>query len=402
MKLNPIAIIALFLACVIGWSLGSLKIPYLERDSSYLLGLAAGLSLGLLIFIYQRSDQHKSTIFSILFSSLILCLVIGITYLWMENRQFRERSYIENEKLQQHNDFIIADLRAKANVILDSTIWRLSEEHRKNGIVSSESIDQLKVVNRTFAPTEIQYSDQYTIKTSPERGQMLLLIKALNLDSLSFSRIINTISFEYADLRNADLEGSHLEGINLKNAMLQESNLNHVNLSNAIISDANFEKTTMKGAVLRNTDATNSNFQWANLDSATIVNSTFHKSLMQNSTLNHTQILNSNFNRTVLSYAKICNAEIKGGNWDYSFLNKASVKGSNFENTQMVGVNLSETNMEETHFENVNLDFAYVNDLNWFELLADYGVVNHEKIKQTYAIQDNEKEPFYLRLFIRQ
>jgi len=405
MKLNPKAVIALFLACVLGWSLGLLKIPYFERDSSYFFGLVAGLSLGFIILIYARSDHkdrnQKSTIYATVVSILSLCLIASTIYLWNENRKFRERSYIENEKLQDHNDFIIAELRAKASVILDSTIWRIREEHRDNGNVSLESIATLKAINRIFIPNLIEYSDRYTIKTSPERGQMLLLLKALNLDSISFSRIINSISFEYADLRKADLVGSNLEGINLKNAMLQESNLNQVNFSNAIISDANFEKSTMKGAVLSNTIATNSNFQWVNMDSITITNSTFHESLMQNSTLNHAQIQRSNFHRSVLSFVKMNNAEITGGNWDYSYLTKASIKGSKFENTEMVGVNLSETLMDESHFENVNLDFAYVNDTNWFNLLEDYGVVNYEEIEKTYDIQDNEDEPFYLRLFIK-
>ncbi|MCC6410853.1 MAG: pentapeptide repeat-containing protein [Saprospiraceae bacterium] len=185
----------------------------------------------------------------------------------------------QNALLQSQNDMISrqmqleeANRRSALIVFLSNIIDKmereigeqqkgLSEEARnkKEYKLSESLIRQIATLSRSFKPYKFLEGDSLIKKPiSPERGQLLINLMSLPLDSTTLQKIFKRGSFESADLRNVVFIEANLTGADLRSADLRGSDLSYANLSMALLSDA----------VLTDTDLRRANLQWSNLTGA--------------------------------------------------------------------------------------------------------------------------------------
>lgn len=185
----------------------------------------------------------------------------------------------QNELLQNQNQLITNQMsleeasRRGALVVLMSNIFdkvdREIAEQRdtliKRGGEATDStryslslslIGQIAALSQAFKPYRFMDGDALIDSTlSPERGQLLLTITRLPLDTGTLLRIFEQSTFKKADLSEADLGeaklmGAKLVGANLMNADLSEAKLNRAKLMGADLNEANLNGANLNGADL--------------------------------------------------------------------------------------------------------------------------------------------------------
>ncbi len=153
--------------------------------------------------------------------------------------------------------------------------------------LSQSLIGQIAALSYSFKPYRYMAGDSL-IKSplSPERGQLLITLTLLPLDTATLGKVYKSATFERADLQRAvfieaNLNGAKLTWANLKRAYLKganlkRANLNLANLDGANLGGANLGGANLKGANLEvvNLDGANlsgANLIWANLGEANLI-----------------------------------------------------------------------------------------------------------------------------------
>lgn len=159
----------------------------------------------------------------------------------------------------------------------------LSEEARnkKQYKLSESLIIQIATLSRSFKPYKF-LEDSTLIKKpiSPERGQLLINLMSLPLDSATLKKIFQRGSFESADLRNVMFIDANLSGADLRKADLRGSDLSEANLSLSLLTDAvmtgiDFRRTNLTWADLNGADLSGANLARADLSNSKAVHTLF-------------------------------------------------------------------------------------------------------------------------------
>lgn len=127
-----------------------------------------------------------------------------------------------------------------------------------------------RIVSLASVLKPYEYLDEYgdgekTVYLSPERTQLLLYLLGSKMTNAQLGALFDNTDFSYCDLRNANLTGKYLAGINLSHSNLENCELNSSNLNNADFSHAN-----LKGLQFSNGSASNATFIDADLENARI------------------------------------------------------------------------------------------------------------------------------------
>ncbi|WKN45542.1 pentapeptide repeat-containing protein [Tunicatimonas pelagia] len=169
-----------------------------------------------------------------------------------------------------------------------------------------------------------------TVFVSPERG--FLLGTLINLD-VKFP-LSPSPNFEYAILRDAQLDGANLEKINLYKADLRNSTLNNSNLSLAQLIDANLTDVNLSNSLLFNTDLTSAHLRRVEFDSS--------------------QFSNGIFINADLIGASFANCLLYG-----SIFTNADLRRVNFSGATLTNVNIGSANVFEASFGGTKIDTTY-------------------------------------------
>jgi len=111
-------------------------------------------------------------------------------------------------------------------------------------------------------------------------------LKNINLNS---SRI-DYINLYGADLINASLDSSSIHEANLSMAHFSHVNLNNTNLKGSYIKNASFDGAILTGADLEQTDLTNADFSGANLSEAKLNGATLNDANLTNTNITQVQL----------------------------------------------------------------------------------------------------------------
>ncbi len=354
-----------FLCMLFGWTLGYIRIPYIERNDLFWVGFACGLSLQTFIFtvfhIWQNKELHtqfkltdgvKGFILkngSLFIASLLtfVCTGLCLCLMYMQINQQKLNSQLhrlQSDLLNLQGQNIQEQQKSKMQMLLE-----LIHELDSNQLSSKDTANTHKMIARiaalseAFIPYQIWNDENRSFELlSSERAMLLLALVHTPMDSAAFQMIKRNVRFSGADLRSADLHGLNLSGIDLKYANLQYANLQDikldnadlrganmtgVNLNQASLSEVNLIATTLTGAKINGANMQSARLDSADLSHATLVKSRLHSATFIHTILNNailyeadvtngflfgTFMSNANFSKAVLQKATITNAHMNG------------------------------------------------------------------------------------------
>jgi uncharacterized protein YjbI with pentapeptide repeats len=284
----------------------------------------------------------------------------------------------------------------RMNILLENVNKELDETQERK--LSDETIEQIAALSYSFVSHLYLDNDGVPAKArSPERGQLLLLLTTMRIDSGSLNKILTKTSFAGALLRDADLEGTNLVGVNLQGADLQDANLKNANLNGANLSFARLWGADLYQARLKGTYLKRADLSWSILNEAALENAD-----LREADLTSAQLRKTNLRGAILKWADLHGA----------FINEADLTGadmfrSNLVRTQMAGsilhaTNMGLTNMIEASLINADLTGAVlhdavVSDKNWLTHLAQWKVTSANEIQLDYKLEEElfNNSPIY-------
>jgi hypothetical protein len=137
--------------------------------------------------------------------------------------------------------------------------------------LSQSLIGQIAALSYSFKPYRYMEGNNLIKKSlSPERGQLLITLTLLPLDTATLYKIYKLATFESADLQGADLGNSNLSGANLNGANLSGAYLNGANLSGANLTATNLNGANLNGASLNGAYLSEANLNGAYLSEANL------------------------------------------------------------------------------------------------------------------------------------
>lgn|GEM_PF-5075183 len=388
MKKTLLTFSILLLGFGIGWIFSYLRLPHLSLDSSFLLG--AILSALLIIIIQLLGKRYRlKGINSLILLLLALVLIYTIDY-------YSELKRIENSE----------ELTARMKEIEEKQLLITSQEKTNqffmvnqliNEIQSSEyedSLDTRMIASIINLSQVLQPIRGYPIGESdvpflsPGRGHLLLSLMSLNLDSLSWKKIVKNSDFSYSDLRALKLRSANWSGINIEGSSLNSTDLVGVNLRNARMSNLQARDVEIIRSDLSSADMINSNLNWARIK----------KSNLQNTKLSGCSLINSSFSEVNMKDVYFWHANLKGANVSNSDMRVADLWTTNFDSASFSKVDFSYARFTDTKFLDTKLDSVNVHftaaPIDWFEYAKRNRVIGLSSIESEYVIQSDSSKRF--------
>lgn len=323
-----------------------------------------------------------------------ICIAGAISFLYLS--ALLQEKYTAQIRLQQsHIDqqAVMIDSGRHSGLInlMNLVLANVSEELGKTQerTLSDETIKQIVALSYSFTSHKYLGHDGIPANMrSPERGQLLLLLNTMQIDSGSLHKIMTKTSFAGAVLRDADLEGTHLVGVNLQGADLQDANLKDANLNAANLSFAN-----LWGADLRHAQLIGANLKRADLSWSTLNEADLEKSDLREADLTSAQLRKVNLRGATLKWADfngafLNEADMTGADLFRSNLVRAQMAGTILNTASMSLTNMSEANLINADFTGAILSDAVVSDKNWLTHLAEWQVTSANEIQLDYKLEE--------------
>lgn len=388
MKGRAYLIIGVFIGSVCGWALGFLRLPLIEKNHSFLVGLLAGICLASLILVVKSSFGRKTAGTASItkrawIGGIAIFLVSGgllVTALIdRENDEFFVQLMQRKGEFVQEQALIKAKQQANLGLVMESLFAQVQEEITiQNGKLSSETIGEIARISQSFEPYRY-YPDVSLVnpELSPERGQLLLFLISTKMDTASFRRAISQATFAGADLEGANLAELNLRGIDLAGANLRDAVLNHVDLRDSDLRGANLWGAQMKRANLTGVDMRRADVRWADMEEVT---------------LRYALLDGADFSDALMREADMREVKFQFGEINGAMLYQANLWKADFLKTDMIKVdlslanltmaNLQRTDLTDASFEGANLFGVAVQEEDWLEKLAQWKVTGREAIRE--------------------
>lgn len=188
------------------------------------------------------------------------------------------------------------EMRRKGKVVTDSTKFSISQS----------LIGQIAALGQAFKPYRFMDGDTLIGRAlSPERGQLLITISGLPLDTITLDKILGNCPLEEANLKGAFLSDSYLRGAYLINANFEDAGLNNANLQLAFMTGANLKNAQLKNAnlesaFLENADLRNTYLEDADLSDANLQGSNLKGARLYNAKLSGANLINADLREVIL------------------------------------------------------------------------------------------------------
>ncbi|MEP7127924.1 MAG: pentapeptide repeat-containing protein [Chitinophagales bacterium] len=397
-------LIGIILGFAIGWFLGFLRLPYIEMNHSFLLGFIACVVIVLLIFLLLIAWNNNSTlhrligktpandvpktvtrtyrIIRILIASIIVAGGLLSSFLiYKQSNYFKTQMQNQDRKIQEQSA-LIESIRKGNMVFLMSNILNNVEEELKNSrTLSDVVIARIAALSFSFKPYKYFQGDSLSAKElSPERGQLLMALLLMKMDSGSFAGIKQMASFASADLRGASLKHADLSGANLKNADLKDADLGDANLSNANLWSANLWGVNLNNANLSGADLKRSDLRWAALNGTNLKFADMNGAQLSSAQLVKADVLDAFVQYADLEGAILTEANLTGVN----FLG-AGMRKINLNNADLTRTDLRMTDLNEATLLGTELNKALV-DSNWMDKLNEWRLTGSKEIQENYNV----------------
>ena len=410
-------LVGLVFGIMMGWALGFLRLPYLEKNHSFLLGFITALvCVSLLIGLLTAWNRHflpglvekktvagnspgarTHTFFWIMLAGvLVLGSVVGGFTVYRRNASFQLQIQNQAKQLQEMAALVASVRKSNLEPLLRSLLNDVGEELKRNPgrTLRDATIARIAALSFTFQSYKYIEADSLSKQAcSPERGQLLQALLLMNIDSRSFARIKENTLFAWADLRGADLKGLDLSGINLRDANLKGADLSGANLHGADLREVNLWGANLNQAKLSNADLKRADLRWAllneanlsraNLSGATLTNAQLRKADLNDASLQWAQAAGALFNEAILT-----SVDFVGAN-----LTKVNLSQAN-----LTGADLRKINLSEAELAGARLNGALV-DKNWPEKLKEWQPAAVKELQQNYTMVNDTTDQFKNQLY---
>ncbi len=412
MKGKKYLLFGLVFGVIFGWVLGFLRLPYIEKNYSFLLGFIAALVLVALLFlllsVWNRdflsaligkktaatgSDSTRTYSFVWIMPVGIIALGGVLGYNWYASLQ----QQIQDQQKSIHEIAALAVVQKNdLKPLLSSLLEDIGKELKQNsGRTLSDTIfDRIAALSFAFKPYKYIIGDSLSRQeSSPERGQLLQALILMNIDTGAFAQIKRNTAFAWADLRGVDLKGLDLSGINLAHANLESADMGGINLKEADLKEANLWGANLNRANLRNADLKRADLRWAqlneanltlaNLSGANLSNAQLMKADLTDATAEWTQSVGTLFNEAILT--------------------SVDFVGTNFAKANLSAAEMSYTDLRRASLSNADLVGARLNKAivakNWSEDLKKWQPMGMKELTETYTVVNDTADILKKQLY---
>lgn len=417
MKGKRYFLIGSFFGIMIGWALGFLRLPYIEKNFSFLLGFMAALAFVSLLLILltawnrkflsglmgkktasgdPKNARRHRVIWVILVSVLVLGGVLSGLTVYRRNESFKLQIENRDKTLREMAALVESvkqdDLKPLMRGILDDVGEEL--KRNPNRALRDSTIARIAALSFSFKAYKHVEADSLSEKAySPGRGQLLQALILMNIDTGSFARIKRNARFAGADLRGADLKGLDLSGINLHGANLKDADLSGANLRGADLGGANLWGANLNRANLGNADLKTADLHWAQLNEATLASADLSGANLTNAQLRKADLYGATFQWAQSDGALFNEANLNGVDFTGTNFTKANLSRAKLGDTDLRKINLSEADLV-----GVRLDKALV-DKEWSDKLKKWQPLGLKELQESYALVsdtlDKWQRPLY-------
>jgi uncharacterized protein YjbI with pentapeptide repeats len=406
MKRKLYQVVGVGLCVSMGWAFGYLRIPSIGTSSSFWLGFAACLGfvgfILVLLSVWKKntmllglirntpseagSKKAQKTYIHIWILVSLFILIGGLLSSLMIHQQktaFKTQILDQNTKIEDQSQLIETVRKGNLAFLMSHVLNKVDRDlrEREDHTLSEESLSSISKMNQSFKPYRSYTAKGLSNKKlSPERGQLLLALSVMKIDSSSFSKLKSRTPFAGADLGGADLKGVDLSGIDLRNANLREADLSGADLTGAELGGAIMWGAKLHGATLNGADLVRTDLKWAELNEAEM-----REANLNGAYLGSAQLIKANLQDATFQWADV------GG----AIFNEANLQNSDFFGAQMQKVNFTGSNLTLAYFRKADLSEAiFVGadmtqakvEEDWFERIHTWHISGAKEIENGYIL----------------
>lgn len=347
---------------------------------------------------HRRKNRNKA---ASLFSLLAGLLVVFLFF--KQNAQDTSKTRLQKIEFARKAELIETTRNSGLAKWMALVLQQADVELKKGTVktLSDETIARVSALSYSFKPYTHVIGDSISeTQLSPERGQLLMVLCRMGMDSVSFTRLMRQASFSGADLREADLNGANLRGVDLKGADLHGANLEGSDLKGADLSFANLWGANLNGASMKGVVAKRTDFRWAEMNGVDL-----HKADLHEADLTSAKLRKADISESILQWADFTGAFLNEANLSGADMFRVELKRAQLEGAILKKANLTlagfvEANLNGSNLSDAELKEAVVPDLQWLLRLDEWHVTGAAAIQETYKITDQsskEQTLFQLR-----
>ncbi len=319
---------------------------FLQMDKSTFL---SGLFMRKPTEQYQNNRAYNTLTSTIVFTFIGLLLILAGTIIYNQNKMLRLQIDSQNKQVEQQSQLVETIRKSGLVSMMSNILVQVDEELKESekNTLSDNTITRLAAISHSFASKDYHYFEVDSPAATPhskERGLLLKELIYMDIDSGSFEKIKEKVSFKRADLEDAELarvnlSNADLEGANFRGANLEGANFNHANLKGSYLWGANLKHANLVEASLNRAD-----LRWVELDSS--------------------DMRMVDLNSADLSHGRMENVNLKDSKLQWANLSGAFLMGSNFEGSNLFGADLSRSNLGNTNLSKTDLRFSDLSESN--------------------------------------
>ncbi len=407
MKAKKNLLIGVTLGAMLGWPLGFLRLPYIEKNLSFMVGFISCFVLSalvlILVFVWNKhsilirligkdstsQNSNKATqtyklIWILVSAFIVFGGLISSFLIHKQNELFETKTHFQNERIREQSELIVSVRKSNMIILMNDILKKVDDELKNNstGTLSDNTIASIvEAFNYYFSPYRYLEGDSLSDKKlSPEKGQLLLALYTRKIDSVSFNKIKLQATFSGADLKGTnlsgiDLSGCDLNGADFRNADLSNAILNDADLRNANLWGAHLSKANLAGADMRR-----SVLSWAELNESKLESANLANADLTNAQLRNADLRKTYFRAAKLNGALLNGADLEGGDLGYASMVKSNLTMTNLTQVEFFGANFNEAIMTDAELVNSEVD------KDWFEKLNNWHIVGRNDIQKRYKI----------------
>ncbi|HLF63877.1 MAG TPA: pentapeptide repeat-containing protein [Saprospiraceae bacterium] len=423
MKANRNLLLGLVLGALIVGTIVFLCMPFIIKNTSFLPGFIVSLIFAsfvlILVLVWNQNsllirllekqsatDDYRNAsrthAYRWLFVAIVIVLGLVSGFLiFRQNVLFNIQTQNQRTRIAQQSELIESVRKSSLIYLMANILDKIDDElkHDRNRKLSDATIARIAALSYSLKPyTSFEGDSMSKQKLSPERGQLLLALSKMNIDSVSLHSIMLQATFAAADLsgadlREADLKWTDLRGADLQDATLQAVNLHEADLMTANLWGADLSKADMTGVNLRRAD-----LRWADLSEANLHKAILNGALFTSAQLRKTDLRESSLEWADLSGAFLNEVNLSGANMTGASLIKTHLIESDLSEANLHAANLSEAILTGADLTGASLIHVIVSEKNWFVQLDTWEVKGGKEILATYQIVDksSKDQPRYI------
>ncbi|HZV69193.1 MAG TPA: pentapeptide repeat-containing protein [Saprospiraceae bacterium] len=337
---------------------------------------------------------------------LITIMMVALVTLFHKNKLLNTRVLNQQLHIDQQAELIDSLRRTDLVQMMSNVMDRTEDELQQNPkrILSDERIASIAALCYLFKPYTYHVGDSISDKKlSPERGQLLLMLSAMRIDSGSFHKIMLKSSFAHAVLRNADLREADLRWADLEGADLQDANLEGANLS-----ETNLKMVNLWGANLMNSKLNEALLKRADLRWAVLNDADLRKADLNEADLTSAQLRRADLSGAVLRWVDFSGAFLNEANLSGTDLFRASFIKAHLEKSILTDANLtlanlSDASLTETDLTDADMTSVVVSAPDWLNRLQEWTVKGAKEIQGKYKLIDESSKvlPYFRMVKIK-